>query len=410
MEDGLPPYIGFAGLWRLEASGLDIARLGPMLDARLLRDLGNADAMMDIATLSILTLIPENRPPALAMQLRALAIRQVYRIAASRQPAGLRVLAIASPGDMTALTHIDCLLEGSDVDLLMLYVQDCHPMPASLPDHDLVFVVAGESGPNRPVLEKIAQFTRTSARPVLNRAERILKLSRDSVSTMLGGIPGVVMPATRRVERKALEQVATGEVTIASLPCAGAFPVIVRPEGSQGGKDLSRIDDANGLRAYLATTPEGSFFISRFIDYSGPDGLFRKYRVVMIGGRPFACHMAISSNWMIHYVNADMDQSASKRDEEAGFMEGFDTGFGARHAPALSGIDNALGLDYYAIDCAETREGELLVFEADTAMLVHAMDPPDLFPYKAPAMRKIFDAFRRMLDESYSGGAGIKKG
>jgi hypothetical protein len=28
--DGLPPYIGFAGLWGLEFSGLEIGRLGPM--------------------------------------------------------------------------------------------------------------------------------------------------------------------------------------------------------------------------------------------------------------------------------------------------------------------------------------------------------------------------------------------
>jgi len=30
-------------------------------------------------------------------------------------------------------------------------------------------------------------------------------------------------------------------------------------------------------------------------------------------------------------------------------------------------------------------------------MIVHSMDPPDLFPYKAPQMRKVRDAFRDML-------------
>ena len=33
----------------------------------------------------------------------------------------------------------------------------------------------------------------------------------------------------------------------------------------------------------------------------------------------------------------------------------------------------------------------------DTAAIIHLMDPPDLFPYKQPQMRKVFDAFRRML-------------
>jgi len=406
MGDGLPPYIGFAGLWRLELSGLEIARLGPMLEARLAADPDNAEAMMDIATLSMLTLNPENRAFAFAMQARALRLRQVYRIAAARQPPGLRVLAIASPGDMTALTHLDCLLEGSDVELEMLYAQADRALPSKTPDHDLVFVVAGESGPNRPVLERIAQFTRDSRTPVLNRPERILRLSRDRVSRLLRPIAGVSMPATVRVDRAFLEQVSRSALPVAALLEDGAFPIIARPEDSQGGKDLAKLADVAGLAGYLAKTAGEAFFISRFIDYSGPDGQFRKYRVVMIDGRSFACHMAISSRWMIHYVNADMDQSADKRAEEARFMAGFDADFGLRHRHALAAIDRLLGLDYYAIDCAETREGDLLVFEADTAMLVHAMDPADLYPYKASAMRRIFDAFREMLEKSRPAAPG----
>jgi hypothetical protein len=38
-----------------------------------------------------------------------------------------------------------------------------------------------------------------------------------------------------------------------------------------------------------------------------------------------------------------------------------------------------------------------LVFEVGTAMIVHAMDPPDLFPYKRPQMEKVFQAFQTML-------------
>ena len=56
-----------------------------------------------------------------------------------------------------------------------------------------------------------------------------------------------------------------------------------------------------------------------------------------------------------------------------------------------------IGLDYFAIDCAQTRDGKLLVFEADNASIVHNMDPADIFPYKGPQMRKVFDAFVAML-------------
>ena len=100
---------------------------------------------------------------------------------------------------------------------------------------------------------------------------------------------------------------------------------------------------------------------------------------------------------MIHYLNAGMAESAEKRAEEARFMADFDTGFAVRHAAAFKVINERIGLDYLGIDCAETRDGKLLIFEVDSCMIVHAIDPVDVFPYKQPQMRKVFDAFYRML-------------
>jgi hypothetical protein len=133
------------------------------------------------------------------------------------------------------------------------------------------------------------------------------------------------------------------------------------------------------------------------VDYRGVDGLFRKYRVALIDGQPFLCHLAISKHWMIHYLNAGMSESAEKRAEEAQAMATFDDTFARRHAAALGAVQDRMGLDYLVLDCGETRDGRLLLFEADQCMVVHAMDSSDLFPYKAPQMRKVFDAFARML-------------
>ena len=64
---------------------------------------------------------------------------------------------------------------------------------------------------------------------------------------------------------------------------------------------------------------------------------------------------------------------------------------------ALEAIYQRTLLDYLCIDCAETRDGQLLVFEIDHAMVVHAMDPEDLFPYKRQHMQKVKYAFRDFL-------------
>ena len=78
-------------------------------------------------------------------------------------------------------------------------------------------------------------------------------------------------------------------------------------------------------------------------------------------------------------------------------MQTFEAGFAKRHRAALSGLAERIGLDYFTVDCGETRNGSLLVFEADNTAIVHDMDPPDIFPYKVPQMRKVFDAFAEML-------------
>ena len=78
-------------------------------------------------------------------------------------------------------------------------------------------------------------------------------------------------------------------------------------------------------------------------------------------------------------------------------MSNFDSDFGVRHRRSLAEIDRRIGLDYYSIDCAETIDGQLLVFELDNGAVVHSMDSVDLFPYKGPQMEFVFAAFRKML-------------
>lgn len=92
-----------------------------------------------------------------------------------------------------------------------------------------------------------------------------------------------------------------------------------------------------------------------------------------------------------------MAESAGKRAEEAEAIATFDTGFGLRHGPALAAIAQALDLDYFSIDCAEMQDGRLVVFEAGTAMIVHQMEAPELYPYRKPAIDAICDAFYGLL-------------
>jgi hypothetical protein len=261
----------------------------------------------------------------------------------------------------------------------------------------VLFVAIGESDETRPLLDQLGIALENWPRPLLNQASRINWLSRDHAYSLLSESPGVVIPATARLTRQELEFITKESATVQSYLSEATFPLIVRPVGSHAGHGLEKIDRPADLLNYLQTTQGMMFYVSSFIDYSNSDGLFRKYRVALIEGKPYAVHMGISSHWMIHYMNAGMTESADKRAEEALFMSDFDSVFAQRHAAALQAIHKNMQLDYLILDCAETQDGKLLLFEVDNSAVVHTMDPVDLFPYKKPQMRKVFDAFRNLL-------------
>lgn len=389
-------FLGSAALMRMAQAGQDLT----LLSTRLLAEIGDtpcvehADAMLDLSTI---LQIKGEREVALALQEEALRLKQLYHLAAPTGIPRIRLLALMTSGDLMTNTPLDFLLEDSDISLDILYVATHLPFPDTLPEHDVMFVGIGESDETQALLQLLDVALQGWPRPTLNRAEQIIWLSRDRAHTLLSGLPGVMMPGTARVNRAALDAVLLEKHSLQQLLPDAAYPLIIRPVGSHAGHGLDKVDDATALQDYLQRTAGETFYISRFIDYRDADGLYRKYRVVLIAGKPYAAHMGISSHWMIHYMNAGMTESAEKRAEEARFMSSFDVGFASRHAAALDAIHQAMQLDYLVLDCAETKTGELLLFEVDNSAVVHTMDSVELFPYKQPQMHMVFDAFRTML-------------
>lgn len=379
-------------------SGNDLGPLGNDLIARAGADAAGVDAhaLMD---LSIVLQLRGDHDVAMQVQREALAVQQVYSPPTNIVPPTVRVLALMSPGDLMSNTPLEFMFEDSDIALDVLYVSPDLPVPDTLPEHDVLFVAIGESQPNLPLLAAIDDAVKAWPAPVINQPDRIAALSRDQVSAVLATARGVYTPETVRITRHALGQLGEGALAPTEVLANGRFPLIVRPVDSHAGRGLARIDSAADIRSYLDAQQDDVFYASLFVDYRGSDDLYRKYRVVLIGGKPYLCHLAISDHWMIHYLNAGMDASAAKRAEEARCMATFDSEFAVRHAAAFRAIHETTGLDFVGIDCSETADGRLLVFEVDSDMIVHAIDPVDVFPYKQPQMRKVFSALRGMLLE-----------
>jgi hypothetical protein len=387
--------LGLATLLRMALAGQSLTSLSAELIARAEKDPADAEALLDLSTI-----LQINQQPDLAMRVQAdaLQLQQIYRLPID-QPATLKLLVIMAAGPLMANTPVECLLEHSDIAVELLYLSPQLMLPDELPEHDLVFIAVAESDVNQALLESLSSVK--WSRPLINKPELIAKLSRDNTYLQLEDIPNVLVPQTNRIQREALEQSTDleNEDSVASLLESGVGSIIIRPVDSHAGHGLSKLDSAEDLDDYLRDTPDMDFYVSYFVDFRTDEGNYKKYRVVLIDGSPFLCHMAISDHWMIHYLNAGMSESSEKREEEATTMELFDQDFGVRHAEAFKSIHKRIGLDYLGIDCSETYDGELLIFEIDSNMVVHDMDPVDIYPYKPPQMHKIFKAFQQMLHD-----------
>ena len=387
------PFLGLAPFLRASVGGADLRPLGQQMLEQAGQNATDAVLWMN---LSVVVQCFGQRDVGLSIQALALQQQRIYRLAAATQPAKLRLLLLSVPGDISANTPLDCLLENCDVDLIYYYVTPGNPLELPIPEHDVLFVAICEAEENRETLTALEYILANWPKPVINKPQYIPPTGREAVSRLLQDAPGLLIPPTLNAPRSLLQDIATGKVLLAEQYAGCDVPIIVRPVGSHAGRDLAKIESADELVAYLAKVADEEFFISPFIDYSGKDGLFRKYRVVLVDGKPYASHMGVSSNWMIHYVNAGMYEDARKREEENTFMEHFGD-FAQRHRAALDAIYQRTHLDYVCIDCAETQDGRLLIFEVDHTMVVHAMDPEALFPYKQVHMEKVKIAFRDYL-------------
>ena len=390
-------YLGLAPFLRANLAGKDLLSFTQELLIRAEKHSGDAELLMNVA---VALQCVGHRDLGLKFQEQALQIRRVYFLEASEQPTQLRVLMLMVPGDIAENTPLECLLETGDIELIHYYLTAYNPLATQIPDHDVVVVALAESEEHRILLDGLETALAHWPKPVINAPQHIPKTDRNVASELLQNVPGLLIPQTLRGSRSLLQSIAHGQRRLADAVAETSgdcdFPIIARPVGSQAGRDLDRLENSSDLAGYLDRVSAADFFISRFIDYGSSDGRYRKYSVAMIDGQPFACHMGVSSHWMVHYVNAGMYEEAWKRDEEARFMESFED-FAKRHKAALATIHQRIPLDYCCIDCAEMLDGRLMLFEIDHCMVVHAMDSEDMFPYKQFHMLKVKKAFQDLL-------------
>lgn len=258
-----------------------------------------------------------------------------------------------------------------------------------LPKVDIAFNAIGEVDRGDVFFPEARTLCAGLDCPVLNQPDTMGRTRRDRVPTLLAGIPNLVLPETRRVNR--------AELTALAQRTEWPETLLVRPIGDHGGDDLKRISAPADLAAYLDVIRTEEHYLTRYWEYRSPDGHYRKYRFVFVDREAFSYHLAIADDWLVHYWRADMTRAAWMRAEEEAFLANYEQAFPGALAETIREIGRRLDLDYGGIDCALTQDGRVLLFEANATMLVHLADRHADFAYKTPYVNRIFDAMSGMI-------------
>jgi glutathione synthase/RimK-type ligase-like ATP-grasp enzyme len=229
---------------------------------------------------------------------------------------------------------------------------------------------------------------------VLNRPEQVLATGRADNARLLGKLEDVVTPRIVVAPSEAL----SGREGVARLEREGlAFPLLLRSPGFHEGSHFVRVEKADDLAGAAARLPGRDLMAIEYLDARNADGKTRKFRAMMIDGRLYPLHKAISREWMIHYATAEMAHSAEHRAEDAAYLEDMAGVLGPRAMAALERICAALGLDYAGADFSLGRNGEVLLFEANATMSVPVPEKGEQWNFRRPAVERIHAAVREMV-------------
>ena len=305
-----------------------------------------------------------------------------------------RVL-ILGVGKGTGNVPIDAMLSfetTSRIRYAIDYADDAED--AQLPPYDVVFNAIGDPDIAQPLSPRIARFTRRCGRPVLNPPDAIERTFRHRTATQLAPVRDAIVPRCIRLDAKPASadalarQLAQHDVT---------FPLLMRPLAVHGGEQLARHASIDTLWPALVAL-DAPCYLTAYHDFRSADGYFRKYRVIYVDREPYAYHLAISPQWMVHYFSAEMTDTRWKLEEETRFLADPRAALGTRAMDAIVEIGRRLDLDYGGLDFALTSAQQVLVFEANATMLAHREARNGPLAHKNPFIERIAAAFERMLD------------
>ena len=270
-------------------------------------------------------------------------------------------------------------------------VADFFDPATPLPPHAAVFNAIGDADLARGALQAAEGLLARTTAPVVNSPRAVLLTGRADNARRMAAIPGLVAPRTMTFPRAALADVS-------ALRAQGfSFPLLLRRPGFHTGRHFLRVDAPERLGEAVAALPGAELTAIEFLDARGNDGSVRKYRIMVVDGALYPMHVAVATDWKVHYFTADMAERPDHRAEEARFLADMPQALGISAMAALEAVRDVLALDYGGVDFGLDRHGNVLLFEANATMVVNPPEPDPRWDYRRGPVTRIIEAAHAML-------------
>jgi len=201
--------------------------------------------------------------------------------------------------------------------------------------------------------------------PFFNTPSNIRKTTRDNIYQLLQGIEKLHVPKTVRIQSKS-----PSDIYDAIEKEDLKLPVIFRQAGDHGG--VSTVLVENRDEQFYAFPLDGrDYYLTQFVDYADKDGIYAKYRLVVVDGKVFLRHTIFSNNWVIHSNSRKfMEKNQKYKQIEEDILKSFNKKIKPKIQPVINEIYAKLELDYFGIDCYIDDKFNMTVFEVNANMNV----------------------------------------
>lgn len=307
------------------------------------------------------------------------------------QPIQLLILASALEGNIPW----QLLVDGNVFETTIIAVE-YFDVALNIPAHDLIFNAIGDADLCHDALMIALQIVRHSPAPAINHPSAVLQTGRLTNVGRLNALPGVIVP---RIAVLSQSEIVSGQALVNLGRNELKFPLLLRATGFHGGNYFLYVEDPDALQSAAKTLPGENLFAIEFLDSRSQDTLFRKYRVMFINGNLYPVHMAISAQWKVHYFSSDMGGNSGYRSEEELFLSDFSSFLGDAVISSLEQIRNILGLDYCGIDFGVISAGKILLYEANSTMVIHPPGREEQWNYRRTAIERALTAAKNMFLE-----------